>query len=205
MTLYTQIQAVNRGLQAGAHGFGRLYNLPVPFWLYAWAASAALLLSFLLAAYFASAPAAVREGGSRDLGRQAFGRWLRRARPALAALSLGLLLLCIASEGEQDVVTTVQGGRNSLFPAHAIGDTVGQAGRPVEDNGQAWGGIQEQPDVGQRPDGEHRKVEIPAATHVGQLVAKGLPGLAIAAHMPGHGRRDADDLQGHGIPTFWRN
>ena len=84
-------------LPAGAHGFGRLYNLPVPFWLYAWAASAALLLSFLLAAYFASAPAAVREGGSRDLGRQAFGRWLRRARPALAALSLGLLLLCIAS------------------------------------------------------------------------------------------------------------
>ncbi|TAM28332.1 MAG: hypothetical protein EPN60_07360 [Nevskiaceae bacterium] len=84
-------------LPALAHGFGRLYNLPVPFWLYAWAASAALLLSFLLAAYFATAPAATREGGNRDLGGQPLGRWLHRARPLLAALSLGLLLLCIAT------------------------------------------------------------------------------------------------------------
>lgn len=35
---------------ASAHGFGRLYNLPVPFWLYGWGAAASLLLSFLLLA-----------------------------------------------------------------------------------------------------------------------------------------------------------
>ena len=93
---FAGLAALAAPLPVAAHGFGRLYNLPVPFWLYAWAASAALLLSFLLAAYFATAPAA-RAGGSRDLGELALGRWLHRARPTLAALSLGLLLLCIAS------------------------------------------------------------------------------------------------------------
>jgi hypothetical protein len=93
---FAGLAALAAPLPVAAHGFGRLYNLPVPFWLYAWAASAALLLSFLLAAYFATAPAA-RAGGSRDLGELALGRWLHRARPTLDALSLGLLLLCIAS------------------------------------------------------------------------------------------------------------
>ena len=41
---------------AAAHGFGRLYNLPVPFWLYAWGATAALLVSFLLVLYFVARP-----------------------------------------------------------------------------------------------------------------------------------------------------
>jgi hypothetical protein len=49
-----------------AHTFGQLYTLPVPLWLYGWAASAALVVSFLVAAYFlaadvGSAPAAPRE------------------------------------------------------------------------------------------------------------------------------------------------
>src|SRR3989344_3350700 len=116
-----------------------------------------------------------------------------------------VVLLRIACKGEQDVVATVQCWRRRLCPGHPIGHTVRQAGRPVEDNGQARGGIQEQPDIGQRPDGEHGEVEVPAATHVGQLLVTGLPGLAIVAHVPGHGRRDADDLQSHGMPTFWRN
>jgi hypothetical protein len=34
-----------------AHGLGRPYNLPVPFWLYAWGAAAALLVSFVVAGY----------------------------------------------------------------------------------------------------------------------------------------------------------
>lgn len=42
---------------AQAHSFGRVYNLPVPFWLYAWGAAAALVASFLVVAYFATAPA----------------------------------------------------------------------------------------------------------------------------------------------------
>src|SRR5579862_1204308 len=41
---------------AAAHAFGTPYNLPVPFSLYAYGASAALLLSFLMAAYFARIP-----------------------------------------------------------------------------------------------------------------------------------------------------
>src|SRR5688572_11471838 len=82
---------------AAAHGFGRLYNLPVPFWLYAWAASSALVLSFVLAAYFAAAPAAATESGTRDAGDARWARALSRCRPALQALSVFLLLLCIAT------------------------------------------------------------------------------------------------------------
>lgn len=36
-----------------AHTFGQPYTLPVPLWMYAWAATAALAVSFLAAAYFA--------------------------------------------------------------------------------------------------------------------------------------------------------
>jgi hypothetical protein len=82
---------------ASAHGFGRLYNLPVPFWLYAWGAASALVLSFLLAGYFAVAPASTPEAASRDIGDARWVRALRRARPALQALGVFLLLLCIAT------------------------------------------------------------------------------------------------------------
>jgi len=41
---------------AFAHSFGKLYTLPVPFWLYGWASAAALLLSFCVVAVFSSAP-----------------------------------------------------------------------------------------------------------------------------------------------------
>lgn len=39
---------------ASAHSFGKLYNLPVPLWLYLYGAVAALLLSFLVIAWFGS-------------------------------------------------------------------------------------------------------------------------------------------------------
>lgn len=80
---------------AAAHGFGRLYNLPVPFWLYGWAASAVLLLSFLLVAWFASNPASARTP-SHPLPPPllAFSGHLRLP---LQALSLSLLLLCLAT------------------------------------------------------------------------------------------------------------
>jgi hypothetical protein len=42
---------------AVAHAFGTPYNLPVPFWLYAYGASAALILSFLIVVYFVDVPA----------------------------------------------------------------------------------------------------------------------------------------------------
>jgi hypothetical protein len=84
---------------AAAHSFGRIYNLPVPFWLYAYGAAAALLLSFLLVAWFATADAALREPASRDLSNSAWVRALRRIRllTTLKFLGVGLLLLCLAT------------------------------------------------------------------------------------------------------------
>ena len=37
---------------AEAHTFGTIYNLPIPFWMYAFAASATLALSFLMVGFF---------------------------------------------------------------------------------------------------------------------------------------------------------
>lgn len=37
---------------AFAHAFGKLYNLPVPFWMYLYGGAAALLVSFLVIGYF---------------------------------------------------------------------------------------------------------------------------------------------------------
>lgn len=84
-------------LTASAHGFGRLYNLPVPFWLYGWASASALLLSFLLAAYFATTPAPSSPTDSRDISKAAWVRGLRSALPVLKLLSVLLLLLCITT------------------------------------------------------------------------------------------------------------
>lgn len=82
---------------AAAHGFGALYNLPVPFWLYAWGAAAALLVSFLLAAFFATSATGV--GAPREISLQdrAWIRALRRSLPLLRAVSVALLALCIAT------------------------------------------------------------------------------------------------------------
>lgn len=82
---------------AAAHGFGRLYNLPVPFSLYAWGAAATLLVSFLLVAYFASAPVADVPPRGREVGDSGGVRVLRYLRPAGQLLSVFLLLLCIAT------------------------------------------------------------------------------------------------------------
>lgn len=82
-------------LTAAAHGFGRLYNLPVPFWMYGWAAASALLLSFLLIGYFASTPSAHRDEARQAL--RAIPRGLRFIRPLLQTLSLMALLLCIVA------------------------------------------------------------------------------------------------------------
>jgi len=53
---------------AAAHSFGTVYNLPVPFSLYAYGATAALVVSFAIVAYFAGVPpagAAVRGASGR--------------------------------------------------------------------------------------------------------------------------------------------
>lgn len=81
---------------AQAHSFGRSYNLPVPLWLYAWGAAAALLLSFALIAWFLTAPHSSRTASNRELP----ARWTqlgKRLRPLIRLASVGLLLLAIAT------------------------------------------------------------------------------------------------------------
>jgi hypothetical protein len=84
-------------LPAVAHGFGRLYNLPVPFWLYGFGASAALLLSFLVVGYFIGR----RAGDASPPGRpvESWEETLRRWRILGVArgIALGALLLCIVA------------------------------------------------------------------------------------------------------------
>jgi len=84
---------------AGAHSFGRTYNLPVPFWLYGFGATAALVLSFLIVGVFVAAPESAAPEGPRDIGQLHCVRALRRAHfvPALQALSVFGLLLCLVT------------------------------------------------------------------------------------------------------------
>jgi len=92
---------------AQAHSFGKLYNLPVPLWMYVYGAAAALLLSFLIVGYFLRAPEhsdAPAVGG--DLTQSLLMRTLRRIKllPALKVFSVSMLLLCILTGlfGSQD-------------------------------------------------------------------------------------------------------
>ena len=83
-------------LAAEAHSFGRSYNLPVPLWLYAWAAAAALLLSFVLIGWFFTSEPSLRPESDHALP----ARWTKLARllrPWLRLTSVFLLLLAIAS------------------------------------------------------------------------------------------------------------
>src|SRR5262245_31294635 len=82
---------------AGAHTFGQLYNLPVPFWLYGFGAAAALVLSFGIVGAFVAAPTSAAPERSRDIAQLRWVRTLHRAHlvPALRALSVGGLLLCL--------------------------------------------------------------------------------------------------------------
>ena len=84
---------------AQAHTFGHLYTLPVPLWLYAWGAAAALVLSFLVAGFFMGEVAAPSRGVDIPLGDSPAVQALRRAR-ALELARLGsaaMLLLTIAT------------------------------------------------------------------------------------------------------------
>lgn len=86
---------------ASAHSFGRLYNLPVPLWLYLYGAAAALLASFLLIAWLARPAAAQGRTSPPWSFRWPRSRWcLRLAR----TLSLTLLMLAIWTglAGSQD-------------------------------------------------------------------------------------------------------
>ena len=64
---------------ASAHGFQQRANLPIPEWLFGWAAAVVLVVSFVALAVLWSKP--VLEGGRPEAGRRIAGR----ARPGLAA------------------------------------------------------------------------------------------------------------------------
>ena len=78
---------------AEAHSFGTIYNLPIPFWMYAFAASATLALSFVMVGFFLTAQAA--QGNFRSIE-------IRNALPGvgwsiLRGLSVLLLLVTMLS------------------------------------------------------------------------------------------------------------
>jgi len=81
---------------AFAHSMGVIYNLPIPFWMYAFAASAALVLSFLIVGYFVTAQGAARNFRTIEVDvpyRTATGTVLQ----ALRFLSVFWLALTIAT------------------------------------------------------------------------------------------------------------
>jgi hypothetical protein len=78
---------------AVGHSFGQVYNLPVPFWLYAYGAAAALLVSFVVVGYFATAPAAAH--APVLAATEAVPKKPARLAPRL--LSVAVLLLTIAT------------------------------------------------------------------------------------------------------------
>jgi hypothetical protein len=77
-----------------AHSMGVVYNLPIPFWMYAFAASAALVLSFLVVGYFVTAQGAARNFQTIDIGVPA-ARATGAALRVLRGLSVFALLVTI--------------------------------------------------------------------------------------------------------------
>jgi hypothetical protein len=102
--------AMFRAEPAAAHSFGTVYNLPVPFEMYAYGAAAALVVSFAIVAYFAGVPRTVTaaENGSLHHRREVGvlrGGWLIALR---AASIFGLALTIVAGfVGTQNVLTNV--------------------------------------------------------------------------------------------------
>ncbi len=84
---------------AQAHSFGRLYTLPVPLWMYAWGASAALVLSFLMVGWFVAHQEGSGEIRQRDLSRGFWGKLLLNPLllGSLQIFSVAGLLLCMAT------------------------------------------------------------------------------------------------------------
>jgi hypothetical protein len=80
-------------LAASAHAFGQTYVLPLPFWMYAFAASAALALSFVVVGYFMTAKDASRNAGSVEVA--VMPRLEVRMIGVLRAISVALLALTL--------------------------------------------------------------------------------------------------------------
>lgn len=84
---------------AAAHFFGSIYTLPIPFWMYAYGASGALVASFAIVAYFVSQPVADERLKSLDLTDSFIVKAIDRARllTILQGVSVFSLILAIAA------------------------------------------------------------------------------------------------------------
>lgn len=83
---------------AAAHTFGTVYNLPVPFWMYAYGAGAALVVSFLIVAYYAGVPKAAASARRGDGARRvALFHLGPGSIGVLRTVSIGLLALSIVA------------------------------------------------------------------------------------------------------------
>ena len=80
-----------------AHTFGQAYTLPVPLWLYAWGASGALVISFLIAAYFASGSTNAVPATARERPEWLVLAQRLRLGSVFRALALAMLLLTLAT------------------------------------------------------------------------------------------------------------
>lgn len=78
---------------AAAHAFGQTYVLPLPFWMYAFAACAALALSFVIVGYFVTFSNAARNWHALELGSTGWAE--KRVRDVLRGLGVTLLLLTL--------------------------------------------------------------------------------------------------------------
>jgi len=82
-----------------AHSFGKLYNLPVPIWLYLYGAAAALLVSFLIVGFFVNVKSVDANYRSVALDRFEFWRSIDSAGVLATwrAISVAGLALTIAT------------------------------------------------------------------------------------------------------------
>lgn len=80
-----------------AHSFGKLYNLPVPFWMYLYGGAAALLVSFLVIGYFFNKKSSSPHYPTYNLSKLAFFKFVTQkgSLTFLKSVSVGLLLFTI--------------------------------------------------------------------------------------------------------------
>ncbi len=79
-----------------AHAFGKLYNLPVPFWLYLYGGAAAIIVSFLIIGYFVNQTKKSLIFPNRDISSLVFVAVLKNSLSKIVLKSLVLFLFVLA-------------------------------------------------------------------------------------------------------------
>lgn len=80
---------------AFAHAFGKLYNLPVPFWMYLYGGAAAIIISFLIIGYFFNKRSRSLSYPTRNLSRNNFFTALTKPWFLIAAKSVSVFLFLL--------------------------------------------------------------------------------------------------------------